>query len=37
MESKEELKQRIELDIDRLNEDPVVFKWSYKMDEISAA
>ena len=30
-----ELRQRIERYIDRLNEDPVVFKWTYKMDEIS--
>ena len=33
--SKQELQQRIERYIDRLNEDPVVFKWTYKMDEIS--
>ena len=37
VESKEELKQRIELYIDRLNDDPVVYKWTYKMDEISVA
>ena len=37
VESKDELKQRIEQYIDYLNEDPVVFKWSYKMDEISVA
>ncbi len=35
VESKAELRQRIERYIDRLNEDPVVFKWTYKMDEIS--
>lgn len=33
----EELKQRIEFYIDRLNDDPVVYKWTYKMDEISVA
>ncbi len=37
VESKEELQQRIERYIDRLNQDPVVFKWTYKMDEISVA
>ena len=37
IESKEDPKQRIEQYIDRLNEDPVVFKWSYKMGEISVA
>ena len=35
VESKAELRQRTERYIDRLNEDPVVFKWTYKMDEIS--
>ncbi len=35
VESKAELRQRIERYIDRLNEDPVVFKWTCKMDEIS--
>ena len=35
VESKAELRQRIERYIDRLNEDPVVFKWTYKMDETS--
>ena len=35
VESKAELQQRIEAYIDRLNQDPVVFKWTYKMDEIS--
>jgi transposase len=35
VESKQELQQRIERYIDRLNEDPVVFKWTCKMDEIS--
>ncbi len=37
VESKEELQQRIERYIDRLNEDPVVYRWTYKMDEISVA
>ena len=35
VQSKAELKQRIEAYIDRLNEDPVVYRWTYKMDEIS--
>ena len=37
VESKQELRQRIERYIDRLNEDPVVYRWTYKMDEISVA
>lgn len=37
VETEEELKQRIEHYIDRLNEDPVVYKWTYKMDEIAVA
>ena len=37
VESKKELKQRIEGYVDRPNEDPVVYKWTYKMDEISVA
>ena len=37
VETNEELKQRIECPIDRLNEDPVVYKWTYKMDQISVA
>jgi len=32
--SKEELKQRIEQYIDEVNASPVVFKWKYKMDEV---
>lgn len=35
VQSKAELKQRIEASIDRLNEDPVVYRWTYQMDEIS--
>lgn len=37
VESKEELKQRIEQYIDRFNQDPVAFKWSYEMGECSVA
>ena len=37
VETKEELKQRIERYIDRLNDDPIVYKWTYKMDEIAVA
>ena len=33
--SKQELQERIERCIDRLNEDPVIYKWTYKVDEIS--
>lgn len=35
--SKAELVERIEQYIDRLNEEPVIFRWTYKMDEISVA
>ena len=35
VETKQELQERIERYIDRLNEDPVIYKWTYKMDEIS--
>ena len=35
IQSKAGLKQRIEAYIDRLNEDPVVYRWTYRMDEIS--
>lgn len=34
VESKEELKRRIEKYLDEVNADPVVFKWRYKMDEV---
>ena len=37
VETKEELKQRIERYIDRLNEGPVEYKWTYKLDEIAVA
>jgi len=33
VKSKEELKERIEQYLCQINEDPVVFHWSYKMDE----
>jgi len=32
--SKDELKKRIELYLDEVNKEPVIFKWKYKMDEI---
>ena len=35
--SKAELVERIERYIDRLNEEPVIFRWTYKMDETSVA
>lgn len=35
VQSKADLKQRIEASIDRLNEDPGVDRWTYEMDEIS--
>ncbi|MFH1135682.1 MAG: IS630 family transposase, partial [Pseudomonadota bacterium] len=34
VQSKDELKQRIEKYIEEVNADPVVFKWKYKMDEV---
>jgi hypothetical protein len=33
--SKEELAERIYQYFDDINEEPVVFRWKYKMDEIS--
>jgi hypothetical protein len=33
--SKEELAERIYQYFDEINEEPVVFHWKYKMDEIS--
>jgi hypothetical protein len=33
--SKDELKARIELYLSEVNQEPVVFKWKYKMDEIA--
>ncbi len=35
VESKEELKERILQHIDMLNQTPVVYRWKYKMDEIT--
>lgn len=35
VDSKQELKERIEKYLKEINEMPVVFKWKYKMDEIS--
>ena len=37
VESKEELERRIYLYFDEVNREPVVYHWSYKMDEISVA
>ena len=37
VESKLELQERIERYIDRLNEDPVISKWTNKVNEISVA
>ena len=37
VDSREDLKQRIELALRELNESPVVFRWKYKLDEISLA
>jgi transposase len=37
VESQEDLKRRIELALHELNESPVVFRWKYKLDEISVA
>ena len=36
VKSKEELIERIYRFIDEVNEDPVVYRWTYKMDEVSA-
>jgi len=33
--SKQELVDRIHLYFQQLNKDPVIFRWKYKMDEIS--
>ena len=35
VETKEELEHRIYLYFDEVNREPVVYHWSYKMDEIS--
>jgi len=37
VDSKEELVNRIYQGIDEINQDPVVFRWRYKMDEIATA
>ena len=33
VESKKELKERIYQDIGKLNQEPVVFRWKYKMED----
>jgi hypothetical protein len=35
--TKDELIERIYQGISQINEEPVIFKWRYKMDEISVA
>jgi len=35
--SKQELEDRIYLYFDEINADPVVFHWSYKLDELPSA
>jgi transposase len=35
VETKTELKERIYQGIDEINQEPVIFRWKYKMDEIS--
>lgn len=37
VKSKEELKNRIELALRELNEAPVIFRWKFKLDELSVA
>jgi len=37
VESKEELKRRIMLYPDEINQSPVVFRWKYRLDEIAVA
>lgn len=37
VESKSELVKRIYLGIDEINQEPVVFRWKYKMDEVAPA
>ena len=34
VETKEELKTRIYMGIEEINQEPVIFRWKYKMDEI---
>lgn len=35
VESKEELERRIYLYFEEVNREPIVYRWTYKMDEIS--
>lgn len=35
VDSKKELIKRIYKGIEEINQEPVIFKWKYKMDEIS--
>ena len=35
VETKDELKNRIYLGIEEINQEPVIFRWKYKLDEIS--
>jgi hypothetical protein len=35
VKSKEELKTRIEMYLRELNEEPVVFRWKYKLETLS--
>ena len=35
VESKEDLKERIDKGIEEINNEPVVFRWKYKMEEIT--
>lgn len=37
VQSKEDLKKRIMLYLDEVNESPVVFRWKYKMDDVKIA
>ena len=37
VESKEELERRIYLYFEEVNREPVVYHWTYKMDEVSVA
>ena len=34
IETKDELKMRIYKGIDEINQEPVIFRWKYKMDEM---
>ena len=34
VDSREELKRRITSYIDRINEEPTIFRWQYKMNEL---